>query len=76
MDGDIELVNKIDKSIGEKAFVINVAAKVLSEEVHKMNDELQLDGIALKPIDVNRSKILIFEDQVFSQITLENILFD
>jgi translation elongation factor EF-G len=76
MDGDIELVNKIDKSIGEKAFVINVAAKVLSEEVYKMNDELQLDGIALKPIDVNRSKILIFEDQVFSQITLENILFD
>ena len=76
MDGDIELVNKIDKRIGEKAFVINVAAKVLSEEVHKMNDELQLDGIALKPIDVNRSKILIFEDQVFSQITLENILFD
>jgi hypothetical protein len=35
MDGDIELVNEIDKSIGEKAFVINVAAKVLNEDVHK-----------------------------------------
>jgi signal transduction histidine kinase len=33
MDGDIELVNEIDKSIGEKAFVINVAAKVLAEDV-------------------------------------------
>jgi hypothetical protein len=33
MDGHIELINKVDKSIGEKAFVLNVAAKVL--DVHE-----------------------------------------
>ena len=76
MDGDIELVNEIDKSIGEKAFVINVAAKVLAEDVPNFDDTVDLDGIALKSIDANRGKILIFEDQVFSQITLENILCD
>ena len=76
MDGDIELVNEIDKSIGEKAFVINVAAKVLAEDLPNFDDTLHLDGIAFKSIDANRGKILIFEDQVFSQITLENILCD
>jgi hypothetical protein len=27
MDGEVELINNIDKSIGEKAFVLNVRAK-------------------------------------------------
>jgi hypothetical protein len=32
MGGEIKLVNKIDKSIGEKAFVINVEAKALDDQ--------------------------------------------
>jgi hypothetical protein len=27
MDGEVKLINDIDKSIGEKAFVLNVRAK-------------------------------------------------
>ena len=39
-------------------------------------ESVALDAISLNQIDVTRAKIFIFEDQVFSQITLENILFD
>ena len=39
-------------------------------------ESVALDAISLNQIDVTKAKILIFEDQVFSQITLENILFD
>ena len=39
-------------------------------------ESVALDAISLNQIDVTRAKILIFDDQVFSQITLENILFD
>ena len=76
MDGHIELINKVDKSIGEKAFVLNVAAKVLDVHESQLLEKITLEEISLNQIDVTRSKILIFEDQVYSQITLENILFD
>ena len=33
MGGEIKLVNELDKSIGEKAFVINVEAKVLDDQL-------------------------------------------
>jgi hypothetical protein len=31
MGGDIELLNKIKRSVGGKAFVINIEAKILEE---------------------------------------------
>ena len=33
MGGEIKLVNDLDKSIGEKAFVLNVEAKVLDDQL-------------------------------------------
>ena len=45
MGGEIKLVNKIDKSIGEKAFVINVEAKVLDDQL--IQETLTLDEISL-----------------------------
>jgi hypothetical protein len=33
MDGELKLINTLDKSIGEKAFVLNVAAKVLNVDM-------------------------------------------
>jgi hypothetical protein len=32
MDGEVKLINNIDKSIGEKAFVLNVRAKAFDVE--------------------------------------------
>jgi len=40
MQGDIELINVLDKSIGEKAFVINVSAKVLESHDLGQNEKI------------------------------------
>lgn len=63
MDGEIKLLINLDKSIGEKAFVLNVASKVLSDfDETSMKESVDLEQVELKQIDVSKSKILIFED--------------
>ncbi len=43
MDGEIKLIIDIDKSIGEKAFVLNVGAKVLFPEDTVPTKNIELD---------------------------------
>ncbi len=43
MDGEIKLIIDIDKSIGEKAFVLNVGAKVLLQEDTAQTKNIELD---------------------------------
>jgi CheY-like chemotaxis protein len=62
MDGELKLINTLDKSIGEKAFVLNVASKALNEDTDLLQQSVGLDEISLNQIDVTRGKILIFED--------------
>jgi hypothetical protein len=62
MNGEIKLINNIKKTIGEKAFVLNVAAKALHPDEAQLSDSFALDEISLNQIDVTRAKILIFED--------------
>lgn len=76
MQGEIILRNNIDSSIGVKAFIINVKANNCEPTILDETMDIGLDEIMLTPVNAKRSKILIFEDQVFSQIALENILFD
>ena len=59
MGGGMKLINKIDKKIGEKAFVINVKGQVVREETEPLSPEsIDIDVIT-------KRKIIIFEDQAF-----------
>ena len=52
---------------------------VFIAELHAMTghkDAIDLNDIQVEDGDDPRTKILIFEDQVFQQIALENILYD
>jgi K+-sensing histidine kinase KdpD len=60
MGGDIKLIHKLRPSVGGKAFVINIYAKILSEEEPI---EIDIDQISFANIiDVTKTKIIIFED--------------
>jgi hypothetical protein len=49
MDGEIKLLINLDKSIGEKAFVLNVASKVLSDfDETSMKESVDLEQVELK----------------------------
>lgn len=75
LGGNIVCRNKIDPEIGHKAFIINVKA-TLPEEEEQEDIELDLDAIDIQPLDIKKKMILIYEDKMFSQIALENILFE
>ena len=76
MGGDVKLMRKIKSQVGEKAFVVNVKARQLDAPAPEQEQQVGLESIFVIDNDITKSKILIFEDQAFSQIALESIFYD
>lgn len=68
------MLNELDPTVGITAFVVNIKAPLCEDS--KTSDEL-LDPsqVHLEPY-CSKTKILIYEEEVFSQIALETIIFD
>ena len=48
MGGEIKLLNKIRKTVGEKAFVLNVAAKVLYPDETLLLESINFEEVSFK----------------------------
>jgi hypothetical protein len=76
MGGKITLLKELRPSVGVKAFVVHVNAQPRMDPKDSLFDIVEMESIEALAIDVVKSKILIYEDQVYSQIALEHILFN
>lgn len=76
MGGKIGCKNHLRPNVGVTAFTVNIKAPVGQDTRTSSDGLVGPEQINIGAHISDKTKILIYEDEVFSQIALETILFD